>query len=456
MRLKMIARCTAALCCLLGCGAAWAKATPDQVRQLNGDKLTCIGAERAGSASGVAAYTGKWLDSWPGLKDPKAYDPGPYAAEKPLYVVTTDNMAKYAAFLSEGQKALLKKYPKSFRMPVYPSHRDFRMPDWACDVVKKNAESAQLVHEGLGTQATTGAIAFPFPSSGLEAIWNVILSSGPWNETATIDIADVFPSGRIAWGRQRYMTLSPYADPKKRQSTQDTVAAYFFDETLLPERDKGAIGVGFQPTDFKDGSTHVWAYSPGTRRVRQAPDINFDYLTPPSSLRTVDDDCIFNGSPERYNWKIVGKKEMLVPYHAFRVNDPSLKYKDLLTPDTFNPDVMRYELHRVWVIEATLKSGVRHIYGRRLLYVDEDTWHALWGDNYDMRGQLWRVSYVNYRYAPDAQAWQRGVSVYHDLMSGAYEAGYLVNEAGKDWWRLNRTDMNLMMFSPDAATRRGH
>jgi hypothetical protein len=173
-------------------------------------------------------------------------------------------------------------------------------------------------------------------------------------------------------------------------------------------------------------------------------------------LRTVDDDCLFNGSPERYDWKLVGKKELLVPYHAFRVNDPSLKYKDLLTPDTFNPDVMRYELHRVWVIEATLKKGLRHIYGRRMIYVDEDTWHAVWADNYDMRGQLWRASYVNYRYAPDAQAWHRGVSIYHDLQSGAYEAGYLVNESGKDWWRLNRTDMNQMMFSPEAATRKGH
>lgn len=452
MRLSVAAACGL----LLVMTSVRAKVAEEQVRQLDGDKYTCSGAERAGSAGGVAAYSGKWLDSWPGMVNAKGYDPGPYAAEKPLYVVSADNMAQHVDKLSEGQKALLKKYPKTFRMPVYASHRDFRLPDWACAVIRKNAANAQLVHDGLGTQATTGAIAFPFPQSGLEAIWNVILGHGPANETATIDIADVFANGRIAWGKQRYMTLSPYADPGRRTSTQDSIAAYFFDETLLPERDKGGIGVGFQPTDFKDGSTQVWAYSPGTRRMRQAPDINFDYLTPPSGLRTVDDDGLFNGSPARYDWKLVGKREMLVPYNDFRVNDTALKYKDLLTPDTLNPEVLRYELHRVWVIEATLKSGFRHIYGRRVIYADEDSWRGLWADNYDKRGQLWRVGYVIYRYAPDAQALHRGVSVYHDLVANAYEAGYLVNEAGAGWWRLNRNDMNAQMFNPQVAAQKGH
>jgi hypothetical protein len=225
---------------------------------------------------------------------------------------------------------------------------------------------------------------------------------------------------------------------------------------LLPARDKGSIGVGFQPYNFKDGSTHVWQYNPGTRRLRQAPDIAFDYPVPPSGLRTVDDDHLFNGSPERYQWKLLGKRELLIPYNNFRINDPTLKYEALLPPDSLNPDYQRYELHRVWVIEGTLKKGLRHVYGRRMIYADEDNWLAHWADNYDTRGQLWRTAMVNYRYAPDAQAFHRGVSIYHDLNLGAYEATYLVNEAGKGWWRLNRTDLNPQMFNPNAVTRSGH
>ena len=57
-----------------------------------------------------------------------------------------------------------------------------------------------------------------------------------------------------------------------------------------------------------------------------------------------------------------------------------------------NPDHLRYELHRVWVVDATLKKGERHIYKRRTFYIDEDSWQILLVDQYDNRDQLWRVS----------------------------------------------------------------
>lgn len=424
--------------------------------ELGGARLTCTGAERAGSKSGVPPYRGQWLDRWPGMKSAQGYDPGPYSDEQPLYVITADNANQYAALLSEGQKALFAKYPKTFRMPVYPSHRDFRFPDLACEQTRRNLETASLKSEGLELSGVHGGIPFPFPASGLEAIWNVMATRHVWNETATVDTADVFPSGKIAWGKMKYLTLAPGAAPDGSGKVENNIAAYFLSEVLLPARDKGSIGVGFQPFNFKDGSTHVWQYNPGTRRLRQAPDIAFDYPVPPSGLRTVDDDHLFNGSPERYQWKLLGKRELLIPYNNFRINDPALKYKDLLTPDSLNPDYQRYELHRVWVIEATLKKGLRHVYGRRTIYADEDTWLAHWADNYDTRDQLWRTAMVHYRYAPDAQAFHRGVSIYHDLNLGAYEATYLVNEAGKGWWRLNRDDLNPQMFNPNAVTRSGH
>ncbi|MGV2481292.1 UNVERIFIED_CONTAM: DUF1329 domain-containing protein, partial [Salmonella enterica subsp. enterica serovar Weltevreden] len=87
--------------------------------QLGGDKLTCMGAERAGNADGsIPEFSGKWLGAAPGGKTGNGYDPGPDAAEKPLFTITAQNMAQYADKLTEGQKALLKRYPQSFRMPV--------------------------------------------------------------------------------------------------------------------------------------------------------------------------------------------------------------------------------------------------------------------------------------------------------------------------------------------------
>jgi hypothetical protein len=454
---------TAGMSCLLALGVglvpnpASAKVPPEQAAQLGGDRYTCVGAEKAGTASGVAAFSGKWLDSWPEMKSKGGYDPGPYADEAPLFTITAQNAAQYADKLTEGQKALFKRYPESFRMNVYPSHRDFRVPDWVCEVAKKNAASAELVHEGLGTNGETGAIAFPFPQSGQEAVWNMILPYRAWNETAIYDIADVYGNGSIAWGRQRLRTLSLFDDPNKRSTAQDQISSYFYNEEFLPPRDKGAIGLGWQPNDFHNDRTQTWQYNPGTRRVRQSPEVGFDYPIPPAGLRTIDDDYLFQGNPERFEWKIVGKKEFYVPYNNFRSNDPAIKYSDFIKPNTVNPDYQRYELHRVWVVEAQRKPEYRHIYKKKVLYVDEDTWLSLWSEAYDNRDQVWRTAFIDYHYSAECECYHRGVSIYHDLTAGAYEATYLVNEVGPgNWWKLNDPANVPDLYSPKAAATAGH
>ena len=454
---------TAGISCLLAFGVglasnpALAKVSAEQAAQLGGDKYTCTGAEKAGTPAGVAEFSGKWLDSWPGMRNKGGYEPGPYADEKPLFTVTAQNMAQYADKLTDGQKALFKRHPESFRMIVYPSHRDFRAPDWVCGVIRKNATNAELLHDGLGTNGETGAIAFPFPQSGQEAVWNMILPYRAWTEASVYDIADVYGNGSISWGKQRFRTLSMFTDPNHRSTAQDQISSYFYNEEIAPPRDKGSIGIGWQPSDFHNDRTQTWQYNPGTRRVRQSPEVGFDYPIPPAGLRTIDDDYLFQGNPERFNWKIVGKKEYYVPYNNFRSNDPALKLTDMIKPNTPNPDYQRYELHRVWVVEASLKPDFRHIYKRKVLYVDEDTWLSLWSEAYDGRDQLWRTSYIDYHYSAECECYHRGVSVYHDLTAGAYEATYLVNESGPaNWWKLNDPANTPDLYSPKVAATSGH
>jgi len=435
---------------------AFAKVSAEKAAELDGPKLTCMGAERAGNKEGtIPEFTGKYVGTWPGQTKPYGYEPGPYADEKPLFTITAQNMVKYADKLTDGQKALFKKYPQAYKMHVYPSHREFGHKPWVCDTIKKNAVTAEVVNDGLGTTGISGAIPYPFPQSGAEAIWNVINPHRAYTEQAVCDIADVYANGSIAWGRNKFMTMNPGNNPAKRGSYTDKINAYFYTGYQLPERDKGFVAVGYQPNNFSNDATQSWQYQPGIRRVRQAPEVCCDYPVPPAGLRTVDDDYVFNGSPERYTWKLVGKKEVYVPYHNFKFNDPALKYKDLIKPNTPNPDYLRYELHRMWVVEGTLKSGMRHIYSKRVLYADEDNWIAMWADNYDGRGQLWRVATVAYFYSQESATWHRGASIYQDLTSGAYEAGYLTNERGKDWWRINQP-LTPAMFTPEAAARGGH
>jgi len=436
-----------------------AAVSADEAAQLGGDKFTCIGAERAGNADGsIPAYSGKWLGAPPGI-DPKktpGHDPDAYPDEKPLFTITAQNMAQYAERLSDGEKALFKRYPDTFRMPVYPSHRDFRYADWVCDTLKKNATTAQVIHDGIGVSATTGAVPFPIPRTGSELQWNLQLPTRAWTEVATYDQGAVYANGNIAWGRVSYKILAPVNDPHQRGSTNDVLSSYFNVMTLLPERDKGSINVGWTPNDYDHNYIHTWGYNPGTRRVREAPEFGYDLPQGAGGFRTVDDDRLLNGSPERYDWKIAGKRELYIPYDAWRLNDPKVKYAELLkTRGTINPDYMRYELHRVWVLQGDLKPGYRHLYKKRVIYMDEDTFHGVMADTYDGRGQLWRVGMVNYFYAYGMQAFHAGVSVYHDLSEGAYVADRLINQQ-PDGAQLNEGGLTPNDFTPDAARRGGH
>lgn len=437
--------------------AAFAANSADELKQLDG-KLTPVGAERAGSKDGdIPAWSGKWLGTPPGVKYQAGERyPDPYASEKPVVVITAQNMAQYESHLTDGQKALLKRYPETFKIPVYPSHRDFRFNDSVYKEIRTLAPtSTPTAQAANGIKDAPPIVPFPIPKNGVELMWNLRLSSGVGTEAATYDQAVVYPEGNIAWGRVRYDIYSvrntPSADPKSDLYNQ----AFFRQTTLLPLRDRGTVLVGYTLwSDNSDNANRTWMYNPGTRRVRQAPEYGFDQPNGTGGFRTVDDDRLYNGTGVRYDWKIVGKKEVYVPYNNYKLMSTSVKYKDLLTKGHANPDFMRYELHRVWVLEATLKSGYRHQYAKRRLYLDEDSWIAVAADNFDAQGNLWRTNLATTLYAYDAHTFYTGVTFYHDLASGAYMVDRLSNENVMPVLE-NSPQFNPSYFSPDAARSSG-
>jgi hypothetical protein len=176
-------------------------------------------------------------------------------------------------------------------------------------------------------------------------------------------------------------------------------------------------------------SRRAWVYNTGQRRVRRAPQVAYDNPgTASDGMRTSDQLDMFNGGIDRYDWKLVGKKEVYVPYNSYKLHSDSLKVADIVTPMHINQEHTRYELHRVWVVEATLKEGKRHIYAKRRFYVDEDSWAVLVVDQYDNRGRLWRVSEghsINYY---DILSFWSTLEVHMDLLSGRYLAHGLDNE----------------------------
>jgi hypothetical protein len=423
-----------------------------------GADLTPMGAEKAGNAAGtIPAWSGGIKSAAeagaPGFK-PGGHPPDPYAAEKPLYKIDASNMSKYAANLTAGSKALLNAYKGSYFINVYPSHRSAAFPQRIYDAVKNNASTAKLTGAGTGVTGAIGGPPFPMPQSGLEAIWNHILRYRLDSAERYIGQAAVSRSGSYNLVKFHDETMVAYALPGATEAALDNVIIYFIQETIAPARLAGEILLVHETLDQSKEQRRAWLYNPGQRRVRRAPNVAFDNPgTGADGLRTSDQFDLYNGSPERYDWKLVGKQEMIVPYNAYKLHSNKIKNDDIIKPLHVNQELGRYELHRVWVVDATLKAGQRHLYKRRTFYIDEDSWQILMVDCYDDRDQLWRVQEAHSIEYYDVPTFWTTLELTYDLQAGRYLALGLDNEEPKTVdFTVKRTAAD---FTPAAIARRG-
>ncbi len=411
-----------------------AKVTEQEAQRLKKD-LSPMGAEIAGNADGsIPAWTGSMLGLPEGLTYSGSGDvyPDPYAEDKVLFTIAADNIDQYADKLSEGQKALIRQYPKTFKMHIYPSHRDGRFNKKIEDRSWYNALNTELVNGVDGLKFYTGGAPFPIPQQGAEVIMNArVIHPHPAQDAKFDDVA-VFKNGARNFRRQHIIADYPYANPANEIGKVDADisvnAGLIFVTIEAPAREKGKLTIVQEPLDAVKYKRKAWTYLSGTRRVRRAPTIGYDTPDGPGGLVTIDDMLGFNGALDRYEWKMLGKKEIYIPYHNYMFDDPKLNYDELLMAGHANPEYMRYELHRVWVVEANLKPGARHVYLKRRFYVDEDSWQFVLSENYDGRGRLWRVGILNTIYDYAVKGFINRAELFHDLQSSAYVATRLVNE----------------------------
>jgi hypothetical protein len=302
-------------------------------------------------------------------------------------------MGEYSQHLSDGQKALFKTYPDSFTMPIFKSRRTFAAPQWLYDNTYKNAIKATLVEGGNGVENAMGGIPFPIPGNGIEAIMNHNLRwRGVYGVRRASEVA-VQRDGAYSLITTQAEILYNYYRQDITLEELNNVVIYYLSFTKAPARLAGGAVLAHEMLNQAKEGRRAWGYNAGQRRVRKAPNLAYDTpVAAADGLRTIDETDMFNGATDRYSWKLIGKKEIFIPYNNYRMSLPNVKYKDLLLPGHINPELTRYEKHRVWVVEANLKEGSRHIYSKRRFYLDEDSWSAAVIDMYDERDELYRVS----------------------------------------------------------------
>jgi hypothetical protein len=429
--------------------AAQAAVTPEEAAKLK-STLTPLGGEKAGNKDGsIPAWEGGYTKVPAGWKQGDLR-PDPFAGEKPTLQITGKNADQYADKLSDGVKALLKKYP-SFRLDVYPTHRTAAAPNWVYENTFKNATRAKTKDDGLSIEGAFGGVPFPIPKDAYEVMWNHLLAWKGQSAEYGARIHVVQADGKSVLATQFKQDRQwPYYQEKNADKFNGEYQLFRQLQTAPPFK----AGESLLVRESLDVSKarQAWQYLLGQRRVRRAPTIGFD--TPnsvESGLGYFDEVFVFNGSLEMYQWTLIGKKEMYVPYNENRLY--AFKEADLITGGHVNPDGLRWELHRVWVVEATLAPGKRHVVPKRRFYIDEDSWNALLGDGWDAQGQLWRTQVG----IPFAAADGPGVFLLsfanYNLMTGAWTLSTIWNEAEPKYKLVEpKPDSH---FTPDALAGQG-
>ncbi len=412
-----------------------------------GRSLTPLGAIQAGNAEGsIPAWTGG-ITTPPAGFTPGDHHPDPFAGDAVQFTITAANAAEFADRLTVGHLAMLQQYP-TFSMNVYPTRRSASAPQRIYDATIANATSAQLVADGNGVAGASVGIPFPIPENGLEAIWNHLLRYRGETVRRRYGQANPTAGGAYTMVKIDENILFPYA-----MGDTGNISVYFRQEVTAPARLAGEILLVHETINQIAEPRQAWTYNPGQRRVRRAPNIAYDNPgTAADGLRTADDLDIFNGAPDRYSWELAGRREMYVPYNAYRLHSSDLEYDDIIQPGHLNPEHLRYELHRVWVVDARLKDGTSHIYNRRTFYMDEDSWQIVAVDYYDRRGQLWRVGEshaINYYELPTY--WSTLDAIY-DLQAGRYTANGFDNQ--ERMYSFSE-DLDPGDFTPNALRRAG-
>jgi len=448
--MKMMTRvlASAVAVALLGAAApASAALSAAEIARLGAD-LTPIGAEKAGNKDGtIPAWTGGLCAPPAGWSAAQGYT-DPFAGDKVLFTITKANAAQYKDKLAPGVLAMLNKYD-NFKMNVYPTHRTACYPQEVYDNVKAQAGKVELQGFGIANRGPS-TVPFPIPKSGMEAIWNHTMRYLGGGISRDYNSFPVRANGDFyKIGVHEYRIFNQNMDP-----AQDNLLLGFLSFFTSPATLEGTVFLVHEPVDQVKQSRSAWIYNAGQRRVRRAPDLAYDNVNDGTEgLRTTDQFDAYNGAPDRFDWKIVGKREVYVPYNSYKLASKSLKYKDMIQKNTANADLLRYELHRVWEIEATLKAGSKHVYGKRVFFLDEDSWSVLYEDAYDTRKQLWRVSMFPMIQFYDAKVpWYRA-NIWHDLNNGGYLFSNVDNEI-KTPWKFGEKG-KWGEFQPDSLRRIG-
>ena len=400
MKRRMFGLLSACGAMALAVGAGWPRsARAANAAMLKGGSFTPMGSEIAGNADGsIPAWTGG-LTALPAGWNPTAPMPDPFPEDQPQFTIDSSNFAQYQAKLAPGVISMIQK--RGLKLEVYKTRRTAALPQWVYDNIAQNVSRAQPVSGGARLGFTGAIDGYPFPlpdmsdpyEAGAQMVWN---HQCKWQgQYETLENS----TWSMAGGQLTLLAAShnQYRYPFYKQGGDPaTDGRYLFKLIGLgtaPANNVGSQLLVWSSTNPLQWPTVGWEYLNGQGRVRELPQVQYDIPEAQTNgLTNYDENWLFGGAMDRYDWKFLGKQEMYIPYNNDKIVQMT---KAGFLPDFIDPALVRWELHRVWVVDATLHPGERHVVPHRRLYLDEDTWLAALQEEYDAEGNLWKVG-MNY------------------------------------------------------------
>ncbi len=437
---------------------ARATVTADQAAALK-TTLTPFGAERAGNADGsIPAWTGGLTETASGWTDGTP-QPDYFASDAALLTINASNVAQYGDALPVGVVNMINKHA-DFYVKVYPTHRTAAAPQWVYDNTSQNAAAAQLDSRGgrFGFHGAFGGIAFPIldpdPAvAGPQVIWNHLTrwdgAAYKWAVSAYIISGKNVSLGGTYWLHCYY----PYYDQSGSAANFNGWYEYIHLDYIAPPVLVGQVLMEWSPTNALDQPSQAWELLNGQGRVRKAPELTYDTPTATGGgIANYDEAYGFYGSPDRYNWTYLGKKELYIPYNnnALANSDPG----KVVGPEFLDPSVVRYEKHRVHIVDAVLAPGERHTIPHRRFYLDEDNWHVMAVDEYDAAGNYLKLVLCYNINVPNLPGTLYLNSSVHNLQTDQYTVGTGAFFNGKyPGYYFGRQDPKL--FNPQDIAAQG-
>ncbi|MEE2762820.1 MAG: DUF1329 domain-containing protein [Pseudomonadota bacterium] len=436
---------------LFASGSALAAVSAEEAAKL-GDTLTPMGAIKAGNGDEIPAWDGGLTTAPAGFKGDGRYV-DPFPEDKELFRIDQSNVDQYAENLTPGQIAMIKNYEGYF-IPVYQTRRTGTYPAEVMEQTIENATQVELVESGNGLKNYQTATPFPIPQNGLEAIFNHITRYRGGSFTRNVAQVTPQPNGDFSPVKFTESFTERVALEDYEPSEDPNVMFYFKQAITAPSRLAGNVLLVHETINQVKEPRRAWLYNSGQRRVRRAPNVAYDGPgTAADGQRTSDNLDLYNGAPDKYNWELIGKKEMYIPYNSYRAASGELDYEDIIKAGHIDQSLARYELHRVWHVKATLKDEERHVYEVRDFYLDEDTWQIALVDHYDGRGNLWRVAESHAMQIYDANIPAYAFETLYDLLSGRYLVMGMTNE--EDTPYEYGTERSSREYTPAALRRAG-